>query len=184
MSLNRPRRLLTATLLGITLVLSGCGFQLRGTGGGALENVELRELRLSAIDNLGQTHQEVRDMLRSSGVRLSASAPYHLQLLGEQNERSAVSYTTRASPAEFQLTSRLSYQILDRQGRALVGPETLEAQRALVRDRDNVVAGSEEEELLRQEMRRDLSRQLLLRLSSLSSRELQARERELDRAAP
>ena len=51
----------------------------------------------------------------------------------------------------------------------------------IVNDTDNLTGTSEEEDLLRREMRDDLTRQLLFRLSSLSESELSAREEALDR---
>lgn len=180
MSLNYSRQLLGTSVIALSLLLSACGFQLRGTG---VDNVQLEELRLSARNSYGQTYMQVREALEIDGVRLSDSASYHLQLLDESQSRDVVSYTSRATPAELELTSRLTFQVSDKRGRALIGPETLSAQRVFVNDKDNIIGSSEEEQLLQREMRRDLTRQMLFRLSSLSESELASREQALDQQA-
>ena len=177
MSLNTPRLLLSSALLGAALLASGCGFQLRGTG---VDNVELSELDVSASNRYGQTYQQVLEALEIDGVQVTSTAPYKLQLLDESVGRRALSYTSRATPAEYELTSNLTFVISDRQGRALIGPETLDTRRTYVNDKDNIIGTTEEESLLRREMRGDLTRQLLFRLSSLTESELSAREQTLD----
>lgn len=177
MSLTTPRLLLGCAVLGATLLASGCGFQLRGTG---VDNVDLNELDVTARNRYGQTYQQVLEALEIDGVNVTPSAPYQLQLLNESQGRRAVSYTSRATPAEYELTSNLTFQIADRQGRPLIGPETLNTRRTYVNDKDNIIGTTEEEALLCNEMRGDLTRQLLFRLSSLTESELSAREQTLD----
>ncbi len=177
MSLTTPRLLLGCAILGATLLASGCGFQLRGTG---VDHVDLNELDVTAHNRYGQTYQQVLEALEIDGVNVTPSAPYQLQLLNEAQSRRAVSYTSRATPAEYELTSDLTFQIADRQGRPLIGPETLNTRRTYVNDKDNIIGTTEEEALLRNEMRGDLTRQLLFRLSSLTETELSAREQTLD----
>lgn len=173
------RTLASAALLLGLLVLSGCGFQLRGTG---VDSVKLDSLQVSAEDPHSAIVREVVDTLTRERVTISSAATYHLRLFGERQQSQALTYTGRATPAEMSLTSEVAFTISDRQGRVLVGPETLSTERVYVNDRDNVVGSSQEADLLRREMRNDLSRQLLFRLSSLSENALQARERALDQS--
>lgn len=181
MFLNHPRRLIGCILIGLSLALSGCGFHLRGTG---VDSVQLDELQLSARNSYGELYRNIRQALRIDGVEINETAPYRLQLLEERLDKTAVTYTSRATPAEFELKTSLTFQISDDSGRALVGPATLRAERLFVNDTDNLTGTSEEEDLLRREMRDDLTRQLLFRLSSLSESELSAREQALDRQTP
>lgn len=174
---NHHRQLLGCMLIALSLALSGCGFHLRGTG---VDNVQLEELQLSARNSYGQLYRNIRQALQIDGVEITQTAPYHLQLLEEREDKTAVSYTSRATPAEFELETNLTFQISDERGRALVGPATLKSQRLFVNDSDNLTGTSEEEDLLRREMRNDLTRQLLFRLSSLSESKLSAREQALD----
>lgn len=180
MFLNRPHQLLGCAVLGLSLLLSGCGFQLRGMG---TDRVNLQELQVESPDSYSELHQGVTQALEDNGVRITRGAPYRLQLLSEERQRVAVSYTSRSAPAEYELTNNLNFQISDTRGRALVGPETLTARRVFVTDRDNITGSNEEEAQLQMELRRDLIRQMLFRLSSLSESELAARARVLEQQA-
>ena len=176
MRLQPPRRLLSCTLLGASLLLSACGFQLRGAG---VDSIALDALRVSAQDSHSQTQQQLLDALRNNGVTVRNSAPYHLQLLGEPSYRRALNRSGRSSSAEYQLQQQLVYQITDVNGQPLVGPVTLSTERAYVSDRDNLVGSSEEEALLRREMRQELIHQLMFRLSHINADDLAQRARTL-----
>lgn len=180
MHLQRPRQLLRCAVLGASLLLSACGFHLRGSG---VDNFKLDELHVSAQNNNGPTHREVMDALRSSGVAINSSAPYHLQLLDESRNQRALSHSSRSGPAEYEVRRQLTFQIVNSAGQPLIGPETLSTQRAYVRDRDNVTGSSEEQALLQREMGEDLTRQLMFRLTRITPSDLQARERALERPA-
>lgn len=181
MFLKRPRQLLGCAVLGAGLLLSACGFQLRGTG---VDNITFEEIRLTSNILNSPTFNQLLAALESEGVRVTDVADYHLQLIDDRYERVALSYTGRASAAEIEIRQHLTFQINDSQGRSLIGPETLTTQRVYINDRDNIVGTGEEEELLRREMRRDMVRQMLFRLSGLSEGELSARERALDAQQP
>lgn len=176
MPLQRPRHLLSCAVLGTALLLSACGFQLRGT---ATEDIPLQELRLSVQDEYGQIHRALRESLISHGVRVTDSARYHLQLQ-EADSRRSLGNASRGGPIERELRSELTYVISNRDGRLLLGPETLTAQRSYGADRNNVTGNTEEEQLLRNEMHQELIRQLVLRLSHVSPAALEAREQALD----
>ena len=181
MFLKRPRQLLSCAVLGAGLLLSACGFQLRGTG---VDNISLEEIRLTSNQLNNPTFDQLLAALQNEGVRLTDGADYHLQLIEDRHEQVALSYTSRASAAEVELRQHLTFRIMDTQGRVLIGPETLSTQRVYINDRDNIVGTGEEQELLRREMRGDMVRQMLFRLSALSESELSARERALDQMRP
>ena len=180
MRLQQSRHFLGCALIGASLLLSACGFQLRGTGGAS---IGLDALHVSAQDSHSPTRQQLVETLRSSGVAVNDSARYQLQLLAEPVQRRAVSYARRSTPAEYELTRSLVFQIADREGRPLIGPETLTVRRAYAADRDNLVASGEEEALLQREMGEDLVRQLMFRLSGISSSDLANREQAIERPA-
>src|SRR3546814_19140676 len=77
----------------LTLLLSACGFQLRGTG-----DVEfgLKEIDLQARNSYGETVQQLEDLLKSNGVRVYPGAKYSLNLAREQTrQRTADRKSTR-----------------------------------------------------------------------------------------
>lgn len=177
MRLQQSRHFLGCAIIGASLLLSACGFQLRGAG---VDSIGLDTLDVSTRDSHSPTRQQIVETLQSNGVVVNSSARYQLQLLDEPVNRRAVSYARRSTPAEYELTRELVYQIADRAGRALIGPETLSTRRVYVADQDNLIASSEEEALLQREMRQDLVRQLMFRLSGISASDLANRERAIE----
>lgn len=163
------KRSLTGLLLVmLTTLLAACGFQLRGVGG---SEFALKELDLSARDAYGETVKDVRNMLKTRGVRVHAGAPYQLVLAKETNTQRAASYTGSARGAEYQLTGALEYEIRDN-ANLLLSNDRLEVQKYYVVDSNNLAGSSQEADRLRVEMRRDLVQQLGLRLQQLNTNRL------------
>ena len=71
-------------VMGLAVLLSACGFQLRGTG---TNEMAIRELDLSARNAYGETVTQLRQVLQSSGVKVYAGAPYKLVLTDEQESQ-------------------------------------------------------------------------------------------------
>ena len=64
-------------VMGLAVLLSACGFQLRGTG---TNQLTITELDVSARNAYGDTVRQLRQVLENSGVKLTANAPYKLIL--------------------------------------------------------------------------------------------------------
>ena len=76
-------------VMGLAVLLSACGFQLRGTG---TTELAIKELDLSARNAYGETVRQLRQVLESSGVKVSTGAPYKLILTDEQDSQRILSY--------------------------------------------------------------------------------------------
>lgn len=164
-------------VVGLAVLLSACGFQLRGTG----ENLALNELDVKARNAFGQTLTDVRERLQDNGVTVSASAPYTLVLSSEEENLRAASYSNAGRSAEHQINIDLYYQLLNEQKHVLLS-DKVSAQRFYMQDQNNVIGSSEEARQIKIEMRRELIDNLIgqLRLISperLSSLEQQAQAR-------
>ncbi|CAM5406484.1 LPS-assembly lipoprotein LptE [Stutzerimonas stutzeri] len=122
-------------VLGLTLLLSACGFQLRGTG-----DVEfgLKELDLQARNSYGDTVRELQTLLERNDVRVHPGAKYSLNLANEQTRQRTASYTSSARSAEYELTSTLDYQFRGPQDRLLL-EDRVEVQKVYVHDSNNLI---------------------------------------------
>lgn len=154
------KRSLTGLLLvTLTTLLAACGFQLRGTGS---NDFALQELDLSARNAYGETAKDVRRALESSGVRVHSGAPYTLVLVRERENQRTASYTSAARSAEYELSSKLDYEI--RSGNLALLSDSVEVQKVYAHDSNNLIGSDQEAQQLRAEMRREQVQQLLLRL--------------------
>ena len=155
-------------VVGLALLMSGCGFQLRGTGDA---DFALSEINLQARDSRGQTVQQLRELLQSNDVQVHSGARYSLNLANEQTRQRTASYTSSARSAEYELTSTLDYEFRGPQNTVLL-QDSVEVQRVYVHDSNNLIGSSQEGDQLRQEMRRELIQQLVMRVQRVSQAQL------------
>jgi LPS-assembly lipoprotein len=151
-------------VIGLALLLSACGFQLRGTGD---TEFSIKEIDVSARDAYGDTVKQLRQVLESNDVNVHAGAPYKLVLVRESQNQRTASYTSSARSAEYELTTTLDYEIRGTKNLLLLA-NSLEVQKVYVHDENNLIGSSQESAQLREEMRRDLVQQLALRLQQIS----------------
>lgn len=155
------------------LILSGCGFHLRGTSSVALPP-ELSTLRVT----MGGTGYppllvEVRNALLALGdVRLtddaSASVPV-LQLHSESSASQVLAIDSSGRISAYLLNYRVTYSLIGADKKSLLQNQSVKLQREYGFDRLNVLASEKQSEFLQSEMRRDVAQQILRRLARFSS---------------
>jgi LPS-assembly lipoprotein len=167
-----PYRWRIALGLACGLLLSACGFHLRGAASADLP-APLATLRLSAPAYAPLT-VEMRNALRGqAGVKVveDLSAPAATLILGGeliQSQVLAIDITGKVS--DYLLNYSVSFSLNAADGKVLLPSEVIKLQREYTFDKLNVLAKEREDEFLRQEMRRDAVQQILRRLASLTPR--------------
>lgn len=155
-------------VMGLAVLLSACGFQLRGTG---TNQLTLTELNVTARNAYGETVRELRQVLENSGVKLTASAPYKLVLTNEQESQRAATYSGLGGSVEYELTNVLSYDIKGQNNLQLLDSK-IEVHKIYLQDTSNITGSDQEASMVRREMRRDLVQQMVLRLEQLTPERL------------
>ncbi len=125
---------------GLALLLSACGFQLRGTGDAEFA---LTEIDLQARDSHGQTVQQLKDLLESNDVHVHPGARYSLNLANEQTRQRTASYTSSARSAEYELTTTLDYEFRGPQNTQLLQQLVMRVQRVSQAQLDALQATAE-----------------------------------------
>ncbi len=144
------------------LLLCACGFELRGA---AVLPPGVEKLHVAATQLLSN---DVEVFLQGSDTKLVSSRPEAQVILTMSNER----YDRRVlsvdpntgQEREFELAFSVDVVATGPQGQVILKPQTLSLQRDYVFDAAALIGSSQEETLLRTEMRRDLVRQVLYRL--------------------
>jgi len=163
------KRILTSlALIGLTSVLTACGFQLRGLGD---TNFALKEIDVSARNAYGDTVTQLKQVLEGSGVKVVSRAPYHLILAREDVTQRSVSYTSSARSAENELTNTLSYEIRGADNLLLLANQ-VQVRKVYVQDENNLIGSDQEAQQIRSEMRRDLVQQMVTRLQLITPAQL------------
>ncbi|MBW0234392.1 LPS assembly lipoprotein LptE [Pseudomonas sp. D1HM] len=166
-------------VMGLAVLLSACGFQLRGTG---TNQLTITELDVSARNAYGDTVRQLRQVLENSGVKVTANAPYKLVLTNEKDSQRAASYAGNGASAEYELTTVLSYQIQGQNHLPLLN-DKLEVHKIYLQDGNNITGSGQEAALARKEMRRDLIQQMIARLEQLTPAQLEKLQQVADAKA-
>jgi LPS-assembly lipoprotein len=154
----------TANLLILALLLSSCGFHLRGTNlNSSIPSAYVDAARHVTMD------RTVRETLEVSGIDVvddRGNAAVVINLLDSQQEQRTMSVTEDIRTAEYALTVKLRYTVKDAGGRELVPDRWVEASRIYRLDRENLVASSQEEALLLRELEQELVGQIIRSLEA------------------
>ncbi|MBK5399178.1 hypothetical protein JFU47_21050 [Pseudomonas sp. TH39(2020)] len=155
-------------VMGLAVLLSACGFQLRGTG---TNELAIKELDLSARNAYGEVVTQLRQVLESSGVKVYSGAPYKLVLTDEQESQRILSYAGAGRTGEYQVTTVLNYDIRGARDLSLLS-DKLEVQKVFMHDGNNLVGSDQEGNDARKETRRELVQRMMLRLQQLTPAQL------------
>lgn len=155
-------------VMGLAVLLSACGFQLRGTG---TNELAIKELDLSARDAYGATVTQLRDVLQSSGVKVYNGAPYKLVLTDQQESQRILSYAGAGRAGEYQITTVLNYDIRGQQNLSLLS-DKIEVQKIFMHDGNNLAGSDQEAATARTDTRRELIQRMMLRLQQLTPAQL------------
>ncbi|MHC8397071.1 LPS-assembly lipoprotein LptE [Pseudomonas sp. LB3P93] len=166
-------------VMGLAVLLSACGFQLRGTG---TNELAIKELDLSARNAYGETVTQLRQLLQSSGVKVYTGAPYKLVLTDEQESQRILSYAGAGRTGEYQVSTVLSYDIRGARDLPLMS-DKLEVQKIFIHDGNNLAGSDQEASTVRVETRRELVQRMMLRLSQLTPTQLEQLQQTADARA-
>lgn len=159
------RRLLLAGAGLFGLVLSGCGFHLRGP-----QRMDFATIHIgvSGLSDFGASlRRQIRTTDSTTVVEDPAQADARLQLLANDRDREILSLTGRGKVREYQLTQRIRFQLLDKSGNALIAPTEISARREYTFDDAQILGKAQEEALLYRDMQDDLIQQLMRRLAAV-----------------
>jgi LPS-assembly lipoprotein len=154
--------------MGLAVLLSACGFQLRGTG---TTELAIKELDVSARNAYGQTVVQLRQLLESSGVKVYTGAPYKLVLTDEQESQRILSYAGAGRTGEYEITTVLNYDIRGAHDMPLLS-DKIQVQKIFLHDGNNLVGSDQEASSARVETRRELIQRMMLRLQQITPTQL------------
>lgn len=153
-------------VLALSVMLAACGFQLRGT---ANLPQEMSTTHVQVGDDTTLFIRELKLLLQANQVRV-VEAPEPdaatLVIARQQLNRRPLTIAGDARVREFELIFNLEFRLLDKAGEELIGPESVRLVRDFRFDEQEILAATREEELLREELRRNMAAQLIRRLEA------------------
>jgi len=154
------------------LLLSGCGFHLRGAGEYRLPPA-LATLRV-VVEGSSQQYDPLRVAMTNAlrdqaGVDVvDATDVPTLVLFAQRSDSQLLSVISTGMANEYLLNYEVSFRVADKNGKVLSKPQTVRVQRNQAFDRLNVLATERERREFQREMQRDAVQQILRRLSRIT----------------
>ena len=150
------------------LVLSACGFRLRGTG--PQPELPFKTLFVSVAETspIGVQLRRNLDVMRNIEIVTDRKlADAALEVLNEGKDKQVLSLNSQGRVREYTLLYRLNFRVVDKEGRQLLAPTELVIRRIQSFNENQVLAKEAEEATLFREMQSDLVQQVLRRVSAI-----------------
>jgi LPS-assembly lipoprotein len=167
------RRLASYTfILGMTCLLSACGFQLRGTGDGGTSVPEAwKSMHLVTNNPNSEFSREILSRFAANGVQWTDRdvANFSLVLSPERFDRRNLSLNAEARAAEFELTMSSQFTVLNADKTEAMPKTAVSVIKQMENDPRNVVGKDDEVRLLKTEMRAELAQQIMRRIGFFAS---------------
>lgn len=157
--------LVTAASLILTLILSGCGFQLRGQAALPFSAAFVSAPETSNVGNALRRTLSSQQKLASS----QEGAPIRIKLEKEAYRKNILALSGGGKVREFRLEYVIQLSVFDASGKALVEPTEILLSNDYSYSDEQVLAKEAEEASLNRAMEQDALRQILRRLSYLKA---------------
>jgi LPS-assembly lipoprotein len=161
--LHRRKALQWFLMLLAAVMLSACGFHMRGPA-----DLPFKTIYLGFADN-SQLGTELKRYIRASGAAVVSDkedAEAVLQVIADTRDRKILTLNTNGRVREFSLYQRFSFVVRDNKGALLVPLTNITLKRDITYDENQELAKQAEEALLYRDMQSDLVQQILRRLSA------------------
>ncbi|MEJ8568451.1 LPS assembly lipoprotein LptE [Elongatibacter sediminis] len=163
------QRLFTLLLAGLAAVLlSACGFQLRGK---AELPPEMAQTHLVIDDRYSPFARRVRVLLEQAGVNLVGlnEAAAVLEIPRNDVRTEVLTIGDNARVREYRISHTVQFRLLRADGAELIPLQTIRQTRDISFDEQQILAVSREQEYVKQDLANTLSRLLLSRLEVVGS---------------
>lgn len=173
-TLSQPalRRLRTGVLVAaLALSVSACGFHLRGSDGSY--NLPFATLYVGLPLSSPLAIDLKRNIRASGGTEIvtdPTQADGIIEVLIDPEKtrgKSILSLNSNGRVREYLLTYNITFRVIDRQGRELLGPTSIGLSRPITFNESQLLAKETEEALLYRDMQSDLVQQMQRRLGAI-----------------
>ena len=148
-----------------TLVITGCGFHLRGA-------IDIPKWLDDVTIVVQQAHHDLEPLLKSQlkayNIHVNkdpALAKYWLIIEQDSIQQNISSISSSTTPRQYQLIYTVQFKLQQARGKEIIPSTKIVVTRQITINSDRILGSNDEEELQKNEMRRDAVIQILNRLS-------------------
>jgi LPS-assembly lipoprotein len=155
-------------LVSLALLLSACGFQLRGSNGQF--SMPFHSIYLAFPDTSALGIELKRNLRGGDGVTVvgeADKAEAQLDVISEARGKTILSLNSQGRVREYLLTYTLVFRVRDAKGAVLLAPTEIALKRSISFNENQTLAKESEEVLLYRDMQTDLVQQILRRLAAI-----------------
>ncbi len=164
----------------LLVLTTACGFQLRGN---AKLPQGIEPFYISTPNTTGNLYIELRNIFQANDIDLSPNpgeANYQLQIIKQDKQRRGTTVGNDGHTAQYQLLEIVTFQLTNKQGAVVFGPQSMTERRTLQNDPNRVISTNVEEKLLREEMKKSLARKIVRQISNIDFHSLEAKNTVID----
>jgi LPS-assembly lipoprotein len=154
-----------ASIIAFALLLSACGFHLRGAYELPFETLSINAAQSGALNALLKRQIEIATKTRV--VETGTPAQASLQILSDTSERRILSLNAAGRVSEYQFVRVLRFRVVDASSNELLPPSAILLSRDMTYDDATVLSKGDEENILWRDIQNDLVQQLLRRLAAI-----------------
>ena len=154
-------------LSGLLIIISSCGWQLKDNHS---MSPHLDQIHLVSQEPNGQLLSELTKALEAYDIEAveSASKPdFSVVITDYRRIRRTSSMNSDARVAEYQLNEEVDFMVVDRSNKIVLKPSTASVERVYEFLETDVLASRNEERMVKHDMRLEIVRQMINRLSVL-----------------
>lgn len=158
------RRLRATSALTLVVILSACGFHLRGEYAMPFASVFVSATGASVVG------AALKRELSNGPAKLMTTAKdaeAQLNIVDDRRDRQILSLSGAGRVREYELKLLVRYQLVDAKGGVYIPTSEIQLARILSYDDSRVIAKQQEEALLYQDMERDAVAQIMRRMAAI-----------------
>lgn len=166
--MKRQTVLTRLAILLATVMLTACGFHLRGSA--LHDNMPFKSIYIAGIANSSPISIELRRNLQAGGTVVTTdrkTAEVVMNVLSEKKQRKILSLNAQGRVREYELAYSVRFRVLDAAGNIALVPTTIAQRRKYNYTESEALARVNEQEVLYQDMQGELVQQILRCLGAI-----------------
>jgi LPS-assembly lipoprotein len=162
----KNRWMLFGVMLASILVMSACGFHLRGASEFPFKTIYVVGSESTPFG--AAMRRNLKGQENAKLVDSEADADVVLQIISERPEKVILSLTVQGLVREYTLNSYMTFQVRNSYGKVFLPPTTIVLHRVISYNENVILSKASEEVMLYKDMQSDMVQQVVRRLSVLS----------------
>jgi LPS-assembly lipoprotein len=154
----------------VSLLLGACGFHLRGS---EPLPAEMSVTYIHGTSEFGTLYDDFRTALESRGVRVTqdrGEATAVLNILEDNTDKIVLTVNLSGKVQEYRISQNIQFEVAAADGQPLLDQQSVTRSRDFKFDRNDVLGKERENEVIREELQRDVVNLAMLRITAAGRR--------------